>query len=405
MSASPLAGHVGIIGAGIIGLATAKTLLDRYPGLRLTVLEKEPAVGLHQSARNSGVVHTGIYYAPGSLKARLCTRGRGLLRDYCLEKGLPYREVGKLLVALDPVEERRLRAIHERGVANRVPGLRVIPPEGIRFIEPCAVGRLGLHVPTAAITDFGAVTRALGDDVMRGGGRIVTGSRVIAMEPASAGVRAITTEENYDFTSLIACAGLYSDVVAGFAGDTPDPRIVPFRGDFLPLRRSAHELVRGLIYPVPDPRFPFLGVHLTRTVDGRVLIGPSAILAFAREGYSLKTFDRRELWDTVRWRGFRRLARKHWRTGATELYRALRRKAFIQQARRYTPDLGFDDVERTVGSGVRAQAVDRDGVLVDDFRLSTRGPVVNIRNAPSPAATSSLAIAEMIVDGVERTRS
>lgn len=405
MSTSPAAGHVGVVGAGIIGLATAKTLLDRYPGLRLTVLEKEPAVGLHQSGRNSGVVHTGIYYAPGSLKARLCARGRSLLRDYCLDKGLPYNEIGKLLIAANHLEEERLRAIHERGVANRVRNLELIAQEGIRSIEPHAVGRIALHVPTAAITDFGAVTRALADDVVGNGGRIVTESKVVGVEPLSERVRTITPNEGYEFTSLIVCAGLYSDVVAGLAGDTPDPRIVPFRGDYLPLKRAAQGLVRGLIYPVPDPRFPFLGLHLTRMVDGRVLIGPSAILAFAREGYSLTSIDRKELWQTLRWEGFRRLARRHWRTGATEFYRALRRRAFIQQARKYTPDLSVDDVERRVESGVRAQAVDRTGAVVDDFRVSTRGPVINIRNAPSPAATSSLAIAEMIVDSVERQRT
>jgi (S)-2-hydroxyglutarate dehydrogenase len=389
--------HVGIVGAGIIGLATAWTLLKRFPGLEVTVLEKEAHVGSHQTGRNSGVVHTGIYYAPGSLKARLCTTGRMMLQEFCAEKRLPYKELGKLLVSFDPSEEPRLRAIYDKGIANGVHGLRMLPPEGLKEVEPNVSGHLGLHVPTAAITDFGAVARALADEVASLGGRIRTSTSVLDMSPSGDGVEVSTESETIRFTRLVVCAGLQSDLVAEMAGDEPDPRIIPFRGDFVALKPEAASLVKSLIYPVPDPRYPFLGIHLTRMVDDRVLAGPSAVLAFAREGYSVTTVDRRELKATLAWPGFRKLARAHWRTGAQELYRAVSTRAFVRQARRFVKDLSVDDFARTRTSGIRAQAVDRTGALVDDFRVTRSGPVINIRNAPSPAATSSLAIAELIV--------
>jgi L-2-hydroxyglutarate oxidase len=392
--------HIGIVGAGIIGLATAWTLLKRYPGVEVSVLEKEAHVGSHQTSRNSGVVHTGIYYAPRSLKARLCTMGRTMLQEFCTEKGLPYQELGKLLVSFDPSEEPRLRAIYDNGLANGVRGLRMLPPEGLREVEPNVSGHLGLHVPTAAIADFGAVARALSDEVVSRGGRIRTTTRVVGLSPSGDAVEVSTDSETLRFTRLVVCAGLQSDLLAEMAGDDPDPRIIPFRGDFVTLKPEAASLVKSLIYPVPDPRYPFLGIHLTRMVDGRVLAGPSAVLAFAREGYSVTTVDRRELQATLAWPGFRKLARAHWRTGAQELYRAVSRRAFVRQARRFVRDLSVDDFARTRTSGIRAQAVDRTGALVDDFRVTRSRPVINIRNAPSPAATSSLAIAEMIVEGM-----
>ena len=393
------ASTVGIVGGGIIGLATARELLARYPGLRVSVLEKENSVAGHQTGHNSGVVHTGIYYEPGSLKARLCTRGRIMLKDYCVDRGLGYEECGKLVIATDPSEEGRLRAILERATANEVPGVRLVGPNEIAELEPHAVGSLALHTPRAAIVDFAAIARSFAEDVESGGGEIRTGARVDDVAIDGDSVAAMTTAGRFEFDRLVVCAGLHTDVVAEMCGDDPDPRIVPFRGDYMELKRERTDLVRGLIYPVPDPRYPFLGVHLTRTVGGGVLVGPNALLALAREGYRMWTLDRGELRLTLKWPGFRLMARKHWRTGVGELYRAVNRRAFVRQARRYVPDLRYRDV-MPAGSGVRAQAVSRTGELVDDFRISKLGPVTAVRNAPSPAGTSSMAIAEVIAGKV-----
>jgi L-2-hydroxyglutarate oxidase LhgO len=390
---------IGIVGGGIIGMATARELLARRPGLDVTLLEKEQDLARHQTGRNSGVVHTGIYYQPGSLKARLCTRGRVLLEEYCQDRGLPYEDCGKLVIARGPAEERRLAAIHERALANRVPDVRLIGPSEIAELEPHAVGSRALHSPKAAVVDFVAITRAFAEDVGRDGGRVHTGARVDAVEDRGDVVAVATTAGRFRFDRLVICAGLYADVLAERCGDDPDPRIVPIRGDYMALRPHRTHLVRGLIYPVPDPRYPFLGVHLTRTVGGGVLVGPNAILAFAREGYTLTKFNRRELRMTLAWPGFRAMARRHWWTGAKEMYRALNRRAFVREARRYVPELRYRDVVRA-RSGVRAQAVDRSGELVDDFRISKLHPVIAVRNAPSPAATSSMAIAEMIAQQV-----
>jgi L-2-hydroxyglutarate oxidase len=390
---------IGIVGGGIIGLATARELLVRRPGLDIAVLEKEEELARHQTGRNSGVVHTGIYYAPGSLKAQLCTRGRHMLREYCLDRGLSYEECGKLVIALDESEEPRLRAIYERAIANEVPGVRMIGPDEITDLEPHATGSLALHTPKAAIVDFVAIARSFADDVEKDGGRVRTGVRVQGIGMRDGAVEVITTAGAFRFDRLVVCAGLHADVLAELCGDDPDPRIIPFRGDYMALTPAAAGLVRGLIYPVPDPRYPFLGVHLTRTVDDGVLVGPNAILALAREGYSMSTLNRKELGITLRWPGFRAMARRHWRTGMKELYRALNRRAFTGQARRYVPDLAYRNVVPG-RSGVRAQAVSRSGDLVDDFRISKLGPVTAVRNAPSPAATSSMAIAEVIVKQV-----
>jgi L-2-hydroxyglutarate oxidase LhgO len=394
-----LPSSIGIVGGGIIGLATARELLARRPGLEITVLEKEEELARHQTGRNSGVVHTGIYYTPGSLKAQLCTRGRLLLRDYCLDRKLPFEECGKLMIALDESEEPRLREIHERAIANEVPAVRMIGSGDITDFEPHATGSLALHAPKAAVVDFAAIARSFADDVEKEGGRVRTGVGVQGVGMRDGAVEAITTAGPFRFDRLVVCAGLHADVVAELCGDDPDPRIIPFRGDYMALTPAAAGLVRGLIYPVPDPRYPFLGVHLTRTVDDGVLVGPNAILALAREGYTMSTLNRKELRMTLRWPGFRAMARKHWRTGMKELYRALNRRAFTGQARKYVPDLAYRDVVPG-RSGVRAQAVSRSGDLVDDFRISKLGPVTAVRNAPSPAATSSMAIAEVIVKQV-----
>ncbi|MBW3602746.1 MAG: L-2-hydroxyglutarate oxidase [Actinobacteria bacterium] len=391
--------HIGVVGGGIIGLATARALQRRHPGADIVVLEKEETLGAHQTARNSGVVHAGVYYTPGSLKARLSTKGMRLLRDYCARKDLPYTECGKVIVAVDDVELARLDELYRRATANGVEGVQMLEADGVRRVEPHAAGLRALWSPRTAITDFSVVARSFADDVRAGGGDVRTGTRVMSVIQRGDGVTARTTRGDVTVDRLVNCAGLYADIVAEASGDEAGPRIVPFRGDYFRLRADRRDLVRGLIYPVPDPRYPFLGVHLTLRIDGEVLVGPNAILATAREGYRIRDVDARELLRTLAWPGFHRLARTHWRTGASEVVRAMSKRAFVAAARRYVPELRGRDVVRSA-SGVRAQAVAASGSLVDDFRVSVRGRVVNVRNAPSPAATSSLAIAELIADEV-----
>jgi L-2-hydroxyglutarate oxidase len=385
--------RVGIIGGGIVGVALAHRLVHERPDVAVTVLEKEPALGLHQTGRNSGVVHAGLYYTPGSLKARLCRRGMRLLRDFCADRGLPYQECGKVVVAQDDADLARLRAIHERAVANGVPGVRLVGREELGELEPHVRGVAALHSPRTAIVDFRAVTEHLAADAARLGAAFRTGCRVTRIHDGAAEVTAAGDEELWRFDDLVICGGLHSDRLAALAGDGADPRVVPFRGEYHELRPDRRELVRSLVYPVPDPRYPFLGVHLTRRVDGAVLVGPNAVLALAREGYRWTDLRLGDLRDTLAWPGFLRMARRHWRTGARELAGSLSTGAFVREARRLVPELRPADLRRA-GSGVRAQAVARDGTLVDDFRISRRGRVVAVRNAPSPAATSSMAIAE-----------
>lgn len=388
-----------MVGAGIIGLAAAREVVLRDPAAHVTVIDKEPVVGAHQTSHNSGVVHAGIYYPAGSLKATLCRRGVELLRAYCDERSLPYEECGKVIVAHDESELAGLDELEKRGHANGVECLRRLGPYELRGIEPHAVGKAALFSPRTAITDFAAVARAFAEDVRKMDGSLVLGARVTSVAETGSVVRVRTTRGDHEFDRLLVCAGLQSDYLADLCDDEPDPRIIPFRGEYWMLRPDRRDLVRGLIYPVPDPRYPFLGVHLTRRIDGEILVGPNAVLAFAREGYRFTRVHPRELAATVRWRGFQRLARQHWRTGATELYRSLRKGAFVRQAQRYVPDLRPEDVVRGP-AGVRAQAVTVDGSLVDDFRISHRGRIVNVRNAPSPAATSSMAIAERLAGTV-----
>jgi L-2-hydroxyglutarate oxidase LhgO len=391
---------VGIVGGGVIGLAVARQLARSRPGVKVTVLEKEDTLARHQTGRNSGVAHAGVYYEPGSLKARLCRRGIELLAAYCREHGVAYDECGKVIVAVEEAELPKLENLHQRATANGVPGLRMLDAGGLREVEPHARGVAALHSPQSAIVDFPGFARSLAREVAAAGGEILTGSRVRAIEQDGSRVRVETDGARHlrrDFEQLVVCAGLQSDRVAALTGDDADPRIVPFRGDYYLLRPQRRQLVRGLIYPVPDPRFPFLGIHLTRRIDGEVLVGPNAVLAFAREGYRLGTFDRHDLWETLAWPGFRKMARRYWRVGLAEMWRSASRKAFVAEARRYVPELAADDVVKGP-SGVRAQAVARDGSLVDDFRINVRDRVVNVRNAPSPAATSSLAIAEAICE-------
>jgi L-2-hydroxyglutarate oxidase LhgO len=392
--------NVCVIGAGIVGLAVARQLTLTYPGIVVTVVDKEPEIARHQTGHNSGVVHAGLYYKPGSLKSTLCRRGMSMLREYCAEKNIPYDEVGKLVVAVDADEVSALAEIERRSLENQVPGLRRFDAAGIRELEPNAVGLAALHSPRTAITDFPAVARAYADDVVAAGGRLQLDTEVVGIDrERDGGVRVRTARGDLRSDHVVICAGLQSDRVAALAGDDAEPAIVPFRGEYLDLVPSKRDLVNGLIYPVPDPSYPFLGVHFTRRIDGGLDIGPNAVLAFAREGYRRTDIEWTDLADAVRWSGFRALARQHWRMGLGEMAGSASRRLFVKRAQRYVPSLRVSDVV-PAHAGVRAQALDRDGSLVDDFRIHHLGPVTAVRNAPSPAATSSMAIAEYVVGQV-----
>ncbi|TDD42239.1 L-2-hydroxyglutarate oxidase [Nonomuraea terrae] len=383
---------IGIVGAGIVGLAVARELAAAR-GAEVTVLEKEERVGVHQTGHNSGVVHAGIYYQPGSLKARLCREGVALLKEYCAAHGLPYDEVGKLVVASTRAERPQLRALAERARANGVPGIAELDALGLREIEPHAVGVAAVHSPHTAVCDFPAVARRLAQDVAELGGSVRLSHPVRAIRERAGRVEVLAGRRGFAFDRLVVCAGLGTDAVARMAGAPGEVRIVPFKGEFYALQGAAKDLVRGLIYPVPDPRYPFLGVHLTRQIGGEVLVGPNAVLALAYEAYDGRGF--RDAGRILGWPGTLRMARTHWRTGIRETYGSLVKGAFVRGARRYVPELTAADLVRAPG-GVRAQAVARDGRLVDDFVADVQGRVVLVRNAPSPAATSSLAIARHI---------
>lgn len=392
-----------VIGGGILGAAVAHRLTETGAFDEVTVLEKEPKLAQHQTGRNSGVVHAGLYYPPGSLKAKLCRRGVGMLREFCAEHGVAYNEIGKVLVALDDVESGRLGAIEERAVQNGVPGVRRVSAEELREIEPHVAGVSGLYSPTTAIADFPGVTRMLAQLVEKAGGAVVTSSEVLDLEEVAGGV-AVTTSgppgravQVYD--EVVICAGLHVDRLARKVGGAATPRIMPFRGEYYALVPERRFLVRGLVYPVPDPRYPFLGVHLTPRVDGEVLVGPNAVLALAREGYTWRRLSVPDLAQAVANRGFASFARTHWRTGVAEMAGSVIRRRFVAAAQRYVPELTADDVVRGP-AGVRAQAMERDGTLIDDFRIERHGRVTALRNAPSPAATSCLAIAEHLVGEV-----
>ncbi|MDX3528550.1 L-2-hydroxyglutarate oxidase [Streptomyces sp. ID05-39B] len=390
---------IGIVGAGIVGLATAREIALNRPGTRVVVLEKERAVSLHQSGHNSGVVHAGIYYTPGSLKADLTVRGVSLLREYCQDRRLPYEEIGKLVVAVRADEVGRMDALYERARNNHVPDLRRISREEIREIEPNAGGVAALHSPRTAITDYPAIARAFAQDVVDSGGEVRLGFPVTGITDRPGGIEVASGEERVRVDRLILCTGLHSDAVARLARDTREPRIVPFRGEYMLLKPERRDLVRGLVYPVPDPRYPFLGVHFTPRVDGTVEVGPNAVLALAREGYTRGRISPGDLLGLAAYPGAWRMAARHWRTGIREYRGSFSMAAFMKDARLYVPGVGVRDVVRG-GAGVRAQALDRDGTLVDDFRIHRVGRVTAVRNAPSPAATASMAIAGHITAAV-----
>ena len=388
---------VAVVGGGIVGLATAYQILLKRPDWKLAVLEKEPELANHQTGHNSGVLHAGLYYPPGSRKARLCTDGKAALERFAEERRIPYERCGKLVVALDAGELPRLASIRERAASNGVLGLEEIGPERIREIEPHAAGIRALWSPGSGIIDFRRVALAYAEEARARGAVLSTGVRVTGIREA-AGERVLTTSAGDVLArNVIACAGLHSDRVAAMTGDAGTERIIPFRGDYYTLEPQARRLVRGLLYPVPDPRFPFLGVHFTKRIDGEVLAGPNAVLAFAREGYRRTDFSLRDVSEILSFAGFRQFARAHLKTGLAEMWRDWSKRAFTAELARYVPGIRAEDL-RFGPSGVRAQALSADGRLVDDFSIGESPHVLHVRNAPSPAATASLAIGRELAE-------
>ena len=391
----------GIIGGGILGLAVARELVRRRAGVRVVVLEQEDSLGRHQTGHNSGVVHAGIYYKPGSLKAELCTRGRLLLRDFCAEHALPYDECGKLVVAVHESELERLETLARTAAANGVPGLRRVQGDRIAEVEPHARGLAALHSPRTAITDYLAICRALGEELRSAGGEVRLSTRVTGIARTTDAVEVHAGGEALRVDRLVICGGLQSDRLGRLAGGATSPRIVPFKGEYMKVHADKQDLVRGMVYPVPDPRYPFLGIHFTRRVDGGLEVGPNAFVALSRQHYRRWSASPRDIASTVAGPAFWRFAGRNWRAGLTELPGIVSTRAYMRVAQRYVPAIGEQDVARS-GLGLRAQALDESGALVDDFVVEHLGRVTSVRNAPSPAATSSLAIAEHVVDRLDR---
>ncbi|MFL5871022.1 MAG: L-2-hydroxyglutarate oxidase [Solirubrobacterales bacterium] len=395
--APPRSCDVVVVGAGIVGLAVARELSLRHDGIRVAVIEAEDAIGRHQTGHSSGVIHAGVYYAPGSLKAKLCVAGAAELYDYCDQRGIEAQRSGKLIVATRPEELERLDELERRATANAVPGLRRLAAAEIPAVEPHAVGIAALHSPATGTVDFSEVAAAFAADLATAGGSLTTRCRVTAITERGDAAAIAHSGGMTEARAVAVCAGAWSDRVASASGAPADPRIVPFRGAYLRLRPERSELVRANVYPVPDPELPFLGAHLTRAHDGGVLLGPSALIVGARDAYRLSRLSPRDLRDTLAWPGTWRMIRRHWRTGALELRRAVSKRSFVAEARRLVPELRAEDfIAGPVG--VRAQAVARDGSLIDDFIVSETGRAVHVRNAPSPAATSALPLARLIAD-------
>lgn len=388
---------VAVAGGGIVGLATAYQLLKKRPGAAVLVLEKEAEVGLHQTGHNSGVIHSGLYYKPGSLKARIAVRGSAAMVRFCEEHGVPFEISGKVIVATSEEERPRLDALLERGRENGVPGLRSISPDELREIEPHARGVAAIHSASTGIVSFRAVARAMAIAIEKAGGHVRTGARLLGFRDEPGALRVLTQAGELLAKRVVTASGLHADRVAALCGASATARILPFRGEYYRLRPERRDLVRSLIYPVPDPRFPFLGVHFTRRIDGEVEAGPNAVLALAREGYRKTDVSASDLWDMARFSGTFRMACRHWRTGIGEYYRSFSKSAFVRKLQKLLPELTEEDLEPG-GSGVRAMALERDGNLVDDFRIVESGGFVHVLSAPSPAATSSLAIAEHILE-------
>ena len=393
--------NVIIVGGGIVGLATAYRLSERYPGARITLLEKESAVGQHQTGHNSGVLHSGLYYKPGSVRARLAVSGIRQMVAFCQENAIPHEVCGKLVVAADESEVPRLRALEERGQANGLQGLRWLERDAMREIEPHVGGVAALRVPQEGIVDYPRVSTTLAARLAERGARVVTGARVTRLERSGSGWIAHTSGGDFTGDFVITCAGLHADRVAEMAGERREMRILPFRGEYYKIKAGRQYLVRNLIYPTPDPRFPFLGVHFTRLIRGGIEAGPNAVLAFAREGYRKTDFNARDLWDAVSYTGFRRFLRRYPSVAWFELRRSFSRELFCRSLQRLVPEIQPDDLD-TGGSGVRAQAIAPEGELIQDFSLIARPNALHVLNAPSPAATASLAIGQEIVGMLEK---
>jgi L-2-hydroxyglutarate oxidase len=388
---------IAIIGAGIVGLATAMELVGRRPDFKVVVLEKEDRVAAHQTGHNSGVIHAGLYYKPGSLKAQMAVEGARMMVEFCQEHNLPYELCGKVVVATKEEELPRLEELNRRGTANGVPGLKRISSEEIREHEPHATGVAGLFSPRTGIVDYKAVTRTYAQIVESSGGEVRLGTEVTGIQRTPDGLVIETTGDEVQTSALINCAGLQSDLIAKMTGRTDGLRIIPFRGEYYELAPKSQSLVRGLIYPVPDPRFPFLGVHFTKKISGSVEAGPNAVLALAREGYRKTDFSVGHVLGLLAFRGFWIMSARHWRIGVGEMYRSWNKRAFVEALRGLLPDLEMDDV-KPGGAGIRAQAMDHDGNLLDDFSIIEMPSAIHVLNAPSPAATASIVIGRSIVD-------
>lgn len=388
---------VALVGGGIVGTATGMALLETIQGLSLVLLEKEARLAMHQTGHNSGVIHSGLYYRPGSLKAQNCTAGRDALYAFCVDHAVPHERCGKIVVATREVELPQLAELERRGLENGLEGIERLDSQEIREFEPHATGIAGLHVPQTGIVDYVAVTEAYGDVIRRRGGEIRTSTRVVSIRRTPDGFRLGTSRGEVKSRFVINCAGLHCDRVARLAGVDPQVRIVPFRGEYYELTKKRRSLVRHLIYPVPDPAFPFLGVHFTRMIDGTVEAGPSAVLALKREGYDRLSFSLADTLETVVYGGFWWLASRYWLTGLQEYYRSFSKGAFVRDLRRLIPKLREEDVVRG-GAGVRAQAVDAAGKLLDDFHIVEAEGMIHVLNAPSPAATASIAIGRSVAE-------
>ena len=383
--------QVVIIGGGIVGLATALALLERHPQTRLAVIEKEPALATHQTGHNSGVIHSGIYYRTGSLKARLCLEGGRRLIDFCRDHGIPFNVCGKVIVATNEGEVERLPGLLNRAQENGLEGVELIDAARLRDLEPHVAGLAAIHAPSAGVVDFKLVANAYGEAVLLRGGAILTGAAVTQVQRGGGGLRLETSRGTIKTRRLINCAGLHSDEVARMAGVEPPVRIIPFRGEYYTLRDERNDLVRNLVYPLPDPRFPFLGVHFTRGVNGEVEAGPNAVLALSREGYRKTDVNGQDVLSALSYAGFWKMGLRYWKTGLAETYRSFNKCAFVRDLQRLVPDVAEDDLTPG-GAGVRAQAVDRTGAILDDFSISEAEDSIHVLNAPSPAATASLAI-------------
>ncbi|MGD0791788.1 MAG: L-2-hydroxyglutarate oxidase [Terriglobales bacterium] len=395
---------IAVIGGGIVGLSFAMQVGERFPRLRVVVLEKEAGVARHQTGHNSGVIHSGVYYKAGSLKARLCVAGAREMVEFCSRHGIPHEVCGKLIVATNAEEAALLDELLARGMANGLEGLRMLEREAMLEIEPHAGGVRALHVPSTGITDYAAVTAKYAEIATGRGAEVKTNAGVMGFGRArdGSGDTVVVRTRAGDFSAryVVNCAGLYSDRVARMAGDDPGMMLVPFRGEYYDLAAARQELVRGLIYPVPDPQYPFLGVHFTRRIHGNVDAGPNAVLAFGREGYRWRDFDLGEAMEVFMDAGFRAMARRHWRNGLAEFRRSLRKREFVRSCQRLVPEVRMEDMTPG-GSGVRAQAVAADGALVDDFRFVGRERFLHVLNVPSPAATASLPIGREILGMVQ----